>query len=197
RTCACARFAGEFGAAPVERGYWFKGESVEGARGRIDALCGSPYRERQEAWASGKRGAGAGAGAASREESIQQRRLVVYQRDKDRRILNMEGIVEGLRSRLGPQWDVSVIIHDNMYEPCWLYSELMDTDLLLTPHGFQSMLLLFLPIGATILEVFPYKYWKAGYAPLATEWWVRYEYIMSHPVTWSKGLTLFFIPLVR
>lgn len=62
---------------------------------------------------------------------------------------------------------------------------------------FQSMLLLFLPPGATILEVFPYKYWKEGYAPLANEWGVRHEYIMSRPVSWAKRLALFFVPLVR
>lgn len=62
---------------------------------------------------------------------------------------------------------------------------------------FQSMLLLFLPPGATILEVFPYKYWKEGYAPLAEEWGVRHELIMSRPVSWAKRLALFFVPLVR
>lgn len=64
------------------------------------------------------------------------------------------------------------------------------------PHRFQSILLLFLPPGATILEVFPYKYWKEGYAPLAREWKVQHEYIMSRPVSWAKRLVLFFIPLV-
>lgn len=59
------------------------------------------------------------------------------------------------------------------------------------------MLLLFLPPGAVILEVFPYKYWKEGYAPLAKEWSVRHEHVMSHSVSWLKGLTLFFVPLVR
>lgn len=59
------------------------------------------------------------------------------------------------------------------------------------------MLLLFLPPGAVILEVFPYKYWKEGYAPLAEEWGVRHEHIMSRPVSWAKRLLLFFIPLVR
>lgn len=59
------------------------------------------------------------------------------------------------------------------------------------------MLLLFLPPGATILEVFPYKYWKVGYAPLAEEWGVRHEHIMSRPVSWEKRLVLFLVPLVR
>lgn len=48
RSCACARYIGEFGAAPVERGYWFKDEPVENARARIDALCGHIFRRRQQ-----------------------------------------------------------------------------------------------------------------------------------------------------
>lgn len=48
KPCACARYIGEFGAAPVERGYWFKDETVGSARTRIDALCGNIYRLRQE-----------------------------------------------------------------------------------------------------------------------------------------------------
>lgn len=48
KSCECAKFIGEFGSAPVERGYWFKGETVENARVRIDALCGNVYQLRQE-----------------------------------------------------------------------------------------------------------------------------------------------------
>lgn len=48
RRCTCARYIGEFGPAPVERGYWFKDETVEGARARIDALCGDLYGRRRE-----------------------------------------------------------------------------------------------------------------------------------------------------
>ena len=55
RPCACARYIGEFGAAPVERGYWFKEEKVENTRARIDALCGDIYRRR---WQGGSAEAG-------------------------------------------------------------------------------------------------------------------------------------------
>lgn len=44
RPCACARYIGEFGAAPVERGYWFREEKVGNTRARIDALCGDIYQ---------------------------------------------------------------------------------------------------------------------------------------------------------
>ncbi|CAM9832843.1 unnamed protein product [Ectocarpus sp. 12 AP-2014] len=193
RPCACARYIGEFGAAPVERGYWFREEKVENTRARIDALCGDVYRRRQEERHAAEKEGGDG-GESSRKR---RQRLVIYQRNHDRRLLSLDDNVAVFQHLLGPTWEVVQIVHDNAHEPCWLYSQLMDADMLLTPHGFQSMLLLFLPPGSTILEVFPYKYWKEGYAPLAKEWGVRHEHIMSRPVSWEKRLALFFVPLER
>lgn len=40
-----------------------------------------------------------------------------------------------LRELLGPKWELIPIVHDNSHEPCWLYSQLMDADMLVTPHG--------------------------------------------------------------
>jgi len=39
--CTCARVVGEFGAAPVERGYWFRGgpKAVQHTRERLHRLC--------------------------------------------------------------------------------------------------------------------------------------------------------------
>lgn len=67
--------------------------------------------------------------------SRRRQRLVIYQRNTDRRLLDLEGNVETLRELLGPDWDLVPIVHDNAHEPCWLYSQLMDADMLLTPHG--------------------------------------------------------------
>jgi hypothetical protein len=66
-------------------------------------------------------------------------------------------------------WDVSVLVHDNLRSPCELAHALHDTDVLVTPHGFQSMLLLFLPSPAIIFEVFPTRYFKQVYRILAHE----------------------------
>ncbi|CAM9421790.1 unnamed protein product [Ectocarpus fasciculatus] len=194
RPCACARYIGEFGSAPVERGYWFREEKVENTRARIDALCGDVYRRRQEEQDAAEKEGGGGGDFGSRRRG---QRLVIYQRNDNRRLLSLDDNVAVFQHLLGATWEVVQIVHDNAHEPCWLYSQLMDADMLLTPHGFQSMLLLFLPPGATILEVFPYKYWKEGYAPLAKEWGVRHEHIMSRPVSWEKRLALFFVPLER
>ncbi|CAM9729084.1 unnamed protein product [Ascophyllum nodosum] len=207
RPCACAHYIGEVGPAPKERGYWFQRERVDDVRARIDALCGDIYRRWRHGYSPETEGEDQGPGVAAnssmgedfwgRVGGSTRKRLVIYQRDKDRQLLAMEGVMSVLGELLGSEWELVPIVHDNSLEPCWLYSQLMDADMLLTPHGFQSMLLLFLPPGATILEVFPYKYWKDGYAPLAQEWGVRHEYIMSRPVSWVKRLGLFFVPLDR
>jgi len=34
---------------------------------------------------------------------------------------------------------------------------LRDADVLLTPHGFQTVLLIFMPMGSAVFEIFPYK----------------------------------------
>lgn len=68
--------------------------------------------------------------------SRQRKRLVVYQRDADRRLLSLDSILDVLGELLGPEWTVIPIVHDNEHEPCWLYSQLMDADMLLTPHGW-------------------------------------------------------------
>ena len=64
-----------------------------------------------------------------------RKRLVIYQRDKDRQLLAMEGVMSVLGELLGSEWELVPIVHDNSLEPCWLYSQLMDADMLLTPHG--------------------------------------------------------------
>lgn len=68
-------------------------------------------------------------------QRTRRQRLVIYQRNKDRRLLELDDNMAVLRELLGPKWEVAQIVHDNAHEPCWLYSQLMDADMLLTPHG--------------------------------------------------------------
>ena len=63
--------------------------------------------------------------------------------------------------------------------PCELAHRLHNVDVMVTPHGFQSMLLLFLPRPALLFEVFPYRYYKRGYGPLSDEFGVRHHGVMS------------------
>jgi hypothetical protein len=67
-------------------------------------------------------------------------------------------------------FSVQVLMHSSGRSPCMLAHHLADADLLVTPHGFQSMLLLFLPRPALIFEIFPYRYYKRGYGPFGQEY---------------------------
>ena len=67
---------------------------------------------------------------------------MIYQRDNDRRLLGLDDNVAVFRELLGEDWLVVPIVHDNAHEPCWLYSQLMDADMLLTPHGCVHVLCL-------------------------------------------------------
>lgn len=51
-----------------------------------------------------------------------------------------------------------------------LAAELYNADVLVTAHGFQSMLLLFLPQPSLLFEIYPYRYFKPAYGPLSREY---------------------------
>jgi hypothetical protein len=88
-----------------------------------------------------------------------------------RKLANEYEALQFLHSRLSAEdWEIQVVMHSSQRSPCELAHLLHDTDVLLTPHGFQSMLLLFLPRPAVLFEVFPFKYYKRGYGPLSKEY---------------------------
>ena len=100
--------------------------------------------------------------------------------------------LELIRSRL-PQaasWEIEVLVHQPDRSPCALARSLRETDVLVTSHGFQSMLLLFLPRPSILFEVFPYRYFKRGYGPLSREYGVIHGGVMSPPVRGGVVRTL-------
>ena len=110
-------------------------------------------------------------------------KLVIYQRDISRKLDGLEDSLTLLRKRLpDTEWEIQVIscsscivlvlyinlvlflsvclcfhekvvMHKKDRSPCELTHLLSSVDVLLTPHGFQSMLLLFLPRPAVLFEV--------------------------------------------
>lgn len=46
----------------------------------------------------------------------------------------------------------------------------------------------FLSSGSLIFEIYPNRYWKAGYGPLAESYGHRYSYVMSESTTWIRKL---------
>ena len=118
-------------------------------------------------------------------------KLIIYQRDRTRKLENEIEALHLLGGALpSSDWEVKVLMHAKDRSPCDLAHALWDVDVLLTPHGFQSMLLLFLPRPSLLFEVFPYRYYKRGYGPLGKEYHVLHAGVMSPPLAWHSRLLL-------
>lgn len=104
-----------------------------------------------------------------------------------RLILNVDYFLNAVRSLLpsSDAWELQTIIHDNDRSPCELTHMLYDVDVLVTVHGFQSMLLLFLPLPSILLELFPTNYFKRVYKMLGQELGIVHGYAQAHPTTTS------------
>lgn len=125
-------------------------------------------------------------------EKKKPHKAVIYQRDISRKLSNQDEAIALMRSGGFAEelWEIQVLMHAPDRAPCDLAHALSNVDLLLTPHGFQSMLLLFLPRPAVLFEVFPYRYYKRGYGPLSAEYGVIHGGVMSPPLTWHHQALL-------
>ena len=119
------------------------------------------------------------------ENKYQQkkRQAVIYQRDVNRKFRDFDRVKGDVKRVLGSDWCVSVIMHDDDNPPCLLYHCLKHTELLITPHGFQSMLTMFLPKQAYMFEIFPSRYHWMGYKALGLMFDVRHVWVESQPLT--------------
>jgi hypothetical protein len=113
--------------------------------------------------------------------------IVIYQRDRTRRFSDLGGVLRAVQSRQREGgggnggntslWRHTVLVHSDHSEPCALMHQIAQCDLLLTPHGFQSMLLMYLRPGGTLMEIFPYKYLTSCFAVLTPV--MRLHYAMA------------------
>jgi hypothetical protein len=84
------------------------------------------------------------------------RKIVIYQRDKTRALLNVNHVLLRFRTDLIPSnWTVETLVHNENTAPCELLRSIASATALFTPHGFQSVLLLFQPIHSVLIEVHP------------------------------------------
>ena len=112
-----------------------------------------------------------------------KRQAVIYQRDRTRKFIHFDEMKERIGQILGAQWRVSVIIHNDSNPPCMIVHCLARADLLITPHGFQSMLNMFLPRSSYMVEIFPTRYYWSGYKSLGLAWDVQHAWAQSAPLT--------------
>lgn len=143
--------------------------------------------------------------------SPNQLKMVIYQRDVNRKFYRFDWMLSILYTSLKDQWHIDVIFHNEDTHPCLLHLALHDADLYVTAHGYQSLGtddttckkylpiscdrvgLLFMKKGSTILEIFPYKYFKPSYVDLAPTYGVHHRMIkIDHPTTWEH-YALYFI----
>ena len=121
--------------------------------------------------------------STANEDDKKKRQAVIYQRDFNRKFSDVNQVKSEIKRALGPDWSVSVVMHDDDNPPCLLYHCLKRVELLITPHGFQSMLTMFLPTRAYMFEIFPSRYRWTGYKALGLMFGVRHVWVESHPLT--------------
>ena len=112
-----------------------------------------------------------------------KRHAVIYQRDMNRKFSDFDRVKQSVIDILGSGWSVNVIMHDDNNPPCLLYHCLKHTELLITPHGFQSMLTMFLPTRAYMFEISPARYRWTGYKALGLMFSVRHIWVESYPLS--------------
>eukprot|EP01038_Epipyxis_sp_PR26KG_P014598 gene14598-19604_t len=180
----CVKVIGSIGGVwpTVQRGHWFPNQNdVLSLRKKIRNAC--PPDDN----------------LIKQNTKKKLKKLLIYQRNWSRKIENQEETIELLKLYLqsslqnDTEWEIMLIYHDTNRSPCELAHLLYNVDVFITPHGFQSMLLFFLPLHAIVFEVFPYKYQKRGYALLTSELGQSYGAVMSPPTTWHTKFLLSFI----
>jgi hypothetical protein len=125
--------------------------------------------------------------------------MVIYQRDISRKLQQTETLIERIRSKLPDQeqWEIKLVVHSSARGVCRLTHLLHNVDVLVTPHGFQSMLVLFLPLPAILFEVFPFRYHRNVYRKLSEDLGMAYGMANSPPLSWSARLGLSLLSPVR
>ena len=87
-------------------------------------------------------------------------KMLLYQRDASRRFVDLNASVLEFRSTLGLNWSVEILTHSEEMSPCEVINSVRTATVFVTPHGFQSVLLLFQPLSSVIVEVHPSYYFK-------------------------------------
>jgi len=143
--------------------------------------CGFEY----ESLGSSSSGGGGGGGGGGKGR---KKRVMLYNRDKTRRLLGSNVVVEDLQILLGEEWVVEEVIHSDHRPVCELLLQLSTADVMLTPHGFQSIMLLFLHPGAMLIEVFPHSFDWIGYNRIAPGVGIKHVRLESDYVGWREAL---------
>jgi hypothetical protein len=151
---------------------------IDGEANTVELLARLPQKLRET-----KTGCLSELTITANEDEKKLRQAVIYQRDFNRKFSDFNQVKIDIERVLGSDWSVSVVMHDDDNPPCLLYHCLKRIELLITPHGFQSMLTMFLPTRAYMFEIFPSRYRWTGYKALGLMFGVRHVWVESRPLT--------------
>ena len=201
RRCHCGKLVDFVGRLGVRSSQWFKNTNeAEAMRTKAASLCAAvgsnitrldPLGSSLRIWPM-----------APHPGSPRRLKLVVYQRNSNRKFADLEGLLRELARELqnhdgggksrsstsSSRWHIEILTHDEDMQPCLLHRALRDADLFLSTHGFQATALMFMKPGATLLEVFPFRYWKDSYVALCAQFGIRHRWIQNQsPTSWSRN----------
>ena len=80
------------------------------------------------------------------------RNIIVYQRDKGRYIQDIDMVWAKLTGQM-MGWEVKILHHNESIAPCRLIKSVSTATVMLTSHGFQSILLLYQPWVSMLAEI--------------------------------------------
>ena len=197
-----------FGGIHVDRGAWMPNEGDSASiRRTIKNVCKpSPIEEREEENLLNNDNGDSlekCVQIALRMSSSSNRKklAIIYNRNAGREIDDVFLVREKLEALLNKEeesnekvvWEVLVLTHDDKNPPCLLSKCVGSASLVVTPHGFQSMLAIFMSENSLLYEAFPSRYYKHGYKRLALEFSLAHGFTQSKPVGFvSKIIAIFF-----
>jgi hypothetical protein len=135
----CFDFGGTYGYAPINTTKWFQSsEQVAYIRTAIDRMCPINRNPFPKKLMHNKLLSYQGR-LVPYVQSSKKRKVVVYQRDVTRMFYRFESILRNLYAKIGDQWHIDVVFHDEQSHPCMLQQAFQGADLYVTAHGFESL----------------------------------------------------------
>jgi hypothetical protein len=121
--CIHGRYFNSVGSEPVLTKFWFKTkDEVDLLKKQIANVCvGS------DSFVQVQR--------ASTEKKY--KKLILYERNENRRILNLETLKRTITNTFDNIIDVITIYHEEKRNPCLIYEIMKDADYFVSTHGFQ------------------------------------------------------------
>lgn len=151
--CRCGHYVGSIGAYPIETTHWFAQNTTKDTAALRNAAMRMCRHYNGTTMRSNDNGGSSGSGDGSMIQQYQKAvlsgtsghsrtyKLLIYERDKNRRFADLLGTIKAITAALGSQssakWSIDILNHREGSEPCAIHNALRGADIFLTAHGFQ------------------------------------------------------------